>query len=403
MASSLTERTRALNARYAEWIVDLRRRLHQMPELAWQEHRTAEMLSDSLGEIGLHPRTGVAGTGLVVEIEGHADGPLRILRADIDALPIEEQTGLEFCSRNPGSMHACGHDAHMASLVGAARILADMRGEFAGTVRCIFQPSEEKVPGGAPRMIEDGAIAPGRDGRAPTFILGQHVYPDMPTGVVGVRSGPFMASADEIFLDIRGEGGHAAHPERLRADAVLVQAHILTALQSVISRHRPPDVPSILSFGKVTAEGATNIIPETVRLEGTFRSMDEQWRYRAHDLIRRTAVSTAEALGAECDVEIAVGYPALVNDERVTTAMRSAAIAYLGQAQVVDIPMWYASEDFAYYTQELAGCFYVVGVRNEDLGMTHGLHTPRFTIDEELLKLAPGLMAFAAMTIDPEV
>ena len=205
-----------------------------------------------------------------------------------------------------------------------------------------------------------------------------------------------MASADEVYLTIRGEGGHAAAPHDLKADAVLVQAHVLTALQSVISRNCPPGVPSILSFGKVVADGATNVVPPEVQIEGTFRAMDEEWRFRAHDLIRRVAENTAAAFGATCEVEIAVGYPALHNDETLAAAVRAAAVEYVGEPRVIDLPQWYASEDFAFYTQQIPGAFYVLGVGNEAKGITHGLHTPRFTIDEDALRLGPGFMAFLA-------
>jgi amidohydrolase len=379
-----------------DWTVDLRRRLHRRPELAFEEHETAALVAETLRQIGLEPETGVARTGVLAEVVGGLPGPPRALRADLDALPIQEATGLDFASETPGVMHACGHDAHTAMLLAAVRILQESRDDLAGTVRFLFQPSEEKLPGGAPAMIEAGALA-ARDGHpAPERILGQHVFPELPSGVIGVRGGPFMASADEVYLTVRGEGGHAAAPHRLRADAVLAQAHVLTALQAVISRHCPPEIPSILSFGKVTASGATNVIPAEVRLEGTLRSMDEGWRFRAHDLIRRTAEGAAAALGATCEVEIAVGYPALVNDPGTASAVREAAVAYVGAERVVDLPMWFASEDFAYYTRELPGAFYVLGVGNEAAGVTHGLHTPRFTVDEEALRTGAGFMAYAA-------
>jgi hippurate hydrolase len=296
-------------------------------------------------------------------------------------------------------MHACGHDAHTASLLGTAKILHAIRDELSGSVRLLFQPSEEKIPGGASVMIEAGALdadVPEAGAAAPTEIVGQHVFPSLPAGTIGIRSGDFMASADEVYLTVRCEGGHAAAPHALRADAVLVQAHVLTALQSVISRNSPPDVPSVLSFGKIVADGATNVLPEEVRIEGTFRSMDEDWRFRAHELIRRIAEGTAAAFGATCDVEIAVGYPALFNNERLTAEVREAAVAYVGEEQVVDLPQWFASEDFAFYAQLLPGAFYVLGAGNEAEGITHGLHTPRFTVDERALRLGPGFMAFLA-------
>ena len=376
--------------------VRLRRALHRRPELAFEEHETAALIAETLRALGLEPTTGIAKTGVVAHIEGGEPGPVVALRADIDALPIREATGLPFASETEGVMHACGHDAHTAALLGAARILVALRERLRGTVRLVFQPSEEKHPGGAKIMIEEGVLDAMGEHGAPVRILGQHVFPALPAGTLGIRAGAFMASADELYLTIRGKGGHAAAPHEL-VDPVLVQAHVLTALQAVISRSRPPGVASLLSFGRVEADGATNVIPDTVRLVGTFRSMDEDWRAQAHDLIRRTAEKTAEAFGATCETEILVGYPALVNDAATAEAVRALAAEYVGEERVVDLPMWYASEDFAYYTRRLPGCFYLLGVGNEAEGITHGLHTPRMTIDEEALRLGPGFMAALAL------
>ncbi|MEP0546560.1 MAG: M20 family metallopeptidase [Rhodothermales bacterium] len=396
----MKDRIRSLNADLFDDIVATRRALHRRPELAFEEHETAALVAETLGGLdGVAVQTGVAKTGVVATIHGAKPGPTLALRADMDALPIQEQNDFDFASEHDGKMHACGHDAHTASLLGTARILHAIRDELSGSVRLLFQPSEEKIPGGASVMIEAGALdadVPEAGAPAPTEIVGQHVFPSLPAGTIGIRSGDFMASADEVYLTIRGEGGHAAAPHALRADAVLVQAHILTALQSVISRNSPPDVPSVLSFGKITADGATNVIPEVVRIEGTFRAMDEGWRSKAHDLIRRVAEGTAAAFGATCEVEIAVGYPALTNDPDLAAAVRAAAVDYVGAERVVDLPRWFASEDFAFYTQRMPGAFYVLGVGNEAEGITHGLHTPRFTIDEEALRVGPGFMAYLA-------
>ncbi len=396
----MKDRIHALNAELFDDIVATRRTLHRNPELAFEEHATAALVAETLRDLdGVAVQTGVAKTGVVATIRGAKPGPTLALRADMDALPIREQNTFDFVSQNDGTMHACGHDAHTASLLGTAQILHAIRDELSGSVRLLFQPSEEKIPGGASVMIDAGALdadVPEAGAPAPTEIVGQHVFPSLPAGLIGIRSGDFMASADEVYLTIRGEGGHAAAPHALRADAVLVQAHVLTALQSVISRNSPPDVPSVLSFGKIVAEGATNVIPETVRIEGTFRAMDEDWRFRAHDLIRRIAEQTAAAFGATCEVEIAVGYPALTNDPDLAAAVRAAAVEYVGAERVVDLPRWFASEDFAFYTQRMPGAFYVLGVGNEAEGITHGLHTPRFTIDEEALRTGPGFMAYLA-------
>ena len=392
----MKDRIQALNADLFDDIVALRRTLHRRPELAFEEHETAALVAETLGEFdGVEVQTGVAKTGVVATIHGAQPGPTLALRADMDALPIQEQNDFDFVSEHDGKMHACGHDAHTASLLGTAQILHAIRDELSGSVRLLFQPSEEKIPGGASVMIEEGALE-ANGSPAPTEIIGQHVFPALPAGTLGIRSGDFMASADEIYLTIRGEGGHAAAPHELRADAVLVQAHVLTALQSVISRNCPPGIPSILSFGKVTANGATNVVPPEVQIEGTFRAMNEDWRFRAHDLIRRVAEQTAAAFGATCEVRVAVGYPALTNDAALAAEVRAAAVDYVGEQHVIDLPQWYASEDFAYYTQRMPGAFYILGVGNEAEGITHGLHTPRFTIDEEALRVGPGFMAYLA-------
>ena len=391
----MLDRIRALADDGFDETVRLRRQIHRRPELAFEEHETATLVAATLREIGVESVESVAGTGVVAHVEGARPGPVVALRADLDALPIAEATGLPFASEVGGRMHACGHDAHTASLLGAARILHAVRADLAGTVRLVFQPGEEKIPGGAVALIEAGVLDAMGDHPAPSQILGQHVFPSLPAGTVGVRAGPFMASADEVYVTVRGRGGHAAAPHEL-VDPVLVQAHVITALQAVVSRHRPPGVPSLLSFGRVEADGATNVVPDEVRLVGTFRSMDEGWRFVAHDHVRRIASRTAEAFGATAETEIRVGYPALVNDAAVAADVRAAAVEYLGEGRVVDLPMWYASEDFASYAQRVPGAFYVLGVGNEAAGITHGLHTSRMTIDEEALRVGPGFMAYAA-------
>jgi amidohydrolase len=391
----MLDQIRALADEVFPEVVRLRRAIHRRPELAFEEHETAALVAETLRPLGYDVRTGVARTGVVAVLEGGQPGPALALRADMDALPIHEANTFDFASERPGAMHACGHDAHTASLLGTAAILARLRDELAGTVWLVFQPSEEKIPGGAKAMLDEGALE-ARDGHAaPTRILGQHVFPQLPAGALGVRGGPFMASADEIYLTVRGKGGHAAAPHLL-VDPVLAQAHVLTALQAVISRNRPADAPSILSFGRVIADGATNVVPDEVRIEGTFRAMDEGWRFQAHDLIRRTAEHAAAALGATCEVEVAVGYPALTNDEATAAFVRAAAVDYVGAPRVVDLPMWYASEDFAWYTRRMPGAFYVLGAGDEAAGISYGLHTPRFTVAEEALRLGPGFMAYLA-------
>ncbi|HEX8298753.1 MAG TPA: M20 family metallopeptidase [Rubricoccaceae bacterium] len=367
-----------------------RRHLHRHPELSFEEHETAAFISATLRTIGLEPIKGVGGTGVVAHIHGSRPGPVVALRADIDALPIDEATGLDFASTRPGVMHACGHDVHTSALLAAARLLHEAREGLSGTVRLVFQPGEELIPGGALAMIEAGVLGEMDGVAAPVRMFGQHVAPQLPAGAVGVRGGPFMASADELYLTIRGTGGHAADPAAL-VDVVHAQAQTLVALQSVIARNCPPGVPSILSFGRVEALGATNILPDEALIVGTFRSMDEAWRERAHMLIRRVAEHTAAAFGATCEVEIRIGYPALVNDPDAAAFVRETAQALVGESAVVDVPMWFASEDFAHYAQRIPSAFSVVGVGSE-----HGLHTPRLLVDEAALVTAPALLAALA-------
>lgn len=394
----MIDRVKRLSDEVFPLVVDLRRRIHRRPELANEEHETARLVAGTLQEAGWDVHAGVAGTGVVAFLRGGEPGPSVMLRADMDALPIHEATGLPFASEVPGRMHACGHDAHTSSLLGAAMILSKMREQVRGTIRLLFQPAEERVPGGARPMIDAGALA-SMSGHAPAEVaFGQHVQPELPAGSIGIRDGMYMASADELHVTIRGEGGHAAAPHTLRADAVVVAAQVVTALQTVISRNCPPGVPSILTIGKLIADGATNVIPETARLEGTFRSMDETWRFRAHELIRRAIEKTSEALGAVAEVDIRIGYPALQNHEGPASHVRSAATAYVGAANVVDLDMWFAAEDFAWYLKEIPGAFYRLGTGNPEQGIVHPVHSPRFTIDEEALRVGAGFLAYLALT-----
>ncbi|MCA6074370.1 M20 metallopeptidase family protein [Fulvivirga sedimenti] len=374
-------------------VIRLRRHLHAHPELSYQEFETARFVADTLKSMGLEPVEGIAGTGVTALIEGRNPSSRTIaLRADLDALPIAEKNDVPYKSTKEGIMHACGHDVHTSSLLGTAMILSRLRDEFEGTVKLIFQPGEEKNPGGASLMIKEGVLESPR----PDYIFGQHVMPLMPVGKIGFKPGMYMASADEIYLTVHGKGGHGALPE-MAIDPVLIASHIIVGLQQVISRNANPKKPSVLTFGKVIANGATNIIPDKVEIAGTFRALDEEWRAKAHVLIRQMAEHIALGMGGSCDVNIDRGYPFLKNDEALTARARNFAEAYVGKDNVIDLDIWMGAEDFSYYSQELPACFYRLGTRNEARGITSYVHTPTFDIDEAALEIGIGLMAWMAI------
>ncbi len=388
----LAQRIHDLSDHYFEEVKGLRQELHRSPELSFQEFNTSRILAQRLRERGVPFEEGWVGTGLVGTIQGKKEGPFVALRGDMDALPIVEQNDVPYRSQNEGVMHACGHDVHSSCLFGAAMILQDIRTELEGSVRLIFQPGEEQNPGGALRMIGEGVLSdpPVRG------IYGQHVFPDLEAGKVGYKEGPYMASSDEIRLRVKGRGGHAAMPEK-NVDPVLIGAHMVTALQQVVSRNADPTTPSVLSFGKVEAAGANNVIPNEMYLEGTFRTFDEEWRDQAHDRIRRIAEGVAQSMGGSCEVGIERGYPFLVNDPELTRESRAYAEEFLGKENVVELPLRMTAEDFAYYSQEVPGCFYRLGVRNDAKGINSGLHTSTFDIDEDALRTGMGLMAWSAL------
>ena len=375
-------------------IVAYRRRLHQYPELSFAETQTARYVADRLAEWGIEHRYGIAGTGVVALIRGKNPRKRTVaLRADMDALPILEANDVPYKSQNPGVMHACGHDVHTASLLGAARILQALRDQFIGTVKCIFQPGEEKLPGGASLMIREGVLENPR----PTAIFGQHVYPALPAGMVGFRPGVYMASADEIYVTVKGRGGHGAMPHDC-IDPVAISAQIIVALQQIVSRYADPGVPTVLTFGKINSTGgATNVIPNEVRLEGTFRTMHEKWRTEAHRRMKKIAETTAKSMGGACDFTIVKGYPVLHNHEALTARAQARAVEFLGKDRVTDLPLRMTAEDFAYYSQVMPACFYRLGTGNPERGITAPVHTDRFDIDEAALETGMGLMAWLAV------
>lgn len=390
---SLIDTIKHKAAGISEELLAIRRHLHMHPELSMQEEATSAFIRKKLTEYGIPFKSGLAVYGIVGLIEGKNPSKRVIaLRADMDALPIHEKNEVSYCSQNPGVMHACGHDAHMTCLLGAARILHELKEQFEGTVKLIFQPSEEKFPGGASMMIKEGAL----QNPSPQEMFGQHVLPTLEAGKVGFKPGKYMASTDEIYLTVKGKGGHGATPE-MNVDPVLIAAHILVALQQIVSRNAPPQLPAVLSFGRFIAEGRTNIIPNEVKLDGTLRTFDEKWRAEAHQKIERMAVSIAESMGGSCEVFIDKGYPFLVNDETVTAEAKQAAIEYLGAGNVVDLDLRMTAEDFAYYSQQVPSCFYRLGTGNVEKGIVHNLHTDRFDVDESSLETGAGLMAWLAV------
>lgn len=383
---------RSASEQYFSDTVTCRRDLHANPELSFQETRTCAAVRSQLDKWGI-PCSVAAETGLVALLRGSKPGNRVVaLRADMDALPIHEANEVSYKSLNPGVMHACGHDVHTASLLTTIRILLGLKEHFGGIVKFIFQPGEEKHPGGASLMIRDGAL----ENPPPDVIIGQHVMPLMPAGTAGFREGKYMASSDEIRLTVIGKGGHASTPD-LNIDPVAVAAQIIVALQQVISRQASPKQATVLSFGKVVADGATNVVPDKVFIAGTFRALDEQWRERGLENIRNMATGIAAGMGARCEVEISRGYPCLNNDPDVTRRIRAAAVEYLGIDKVQDIDLTLGSEDFAWYSQKLPASFYRIGTRNESRGITSYVHTPTFDIDEDALRTAPGLMAWIAL------
>lgn len=390
----LKEKIKSLAKAYKEEVIQTRRHLHANPELSFHEYKTAAFVKERLLEIGVTKIESKADTGWVALIEGRNPGKNTLaLRADMDALPIIEANDVSYKSQNPGVMHACGHDAHTASLLGAAKILNEIKDQFEGTIKLIFQPGEEVAPGGASLMIRDKVL----ENPAPSGIIGQHVMPLIPVGKVGFRPGIYMASADELYITVKGKGGHGAMPETL-IDPVLIAAHLIVALQQVVSRAASPKIPSVLSFGRVEALGATNVIPNEVKIQGTFRTLDEPWRAKAHEKMLQIARGIVEGMGGELDFEIRKGYPFLKNEPEMTARAKQAAQDYLGEENVLDLDIWMAAEDFAFYSQIVDGCFYRLGTRNEAKGIISGVHTPTFDIDEDALEIGAGLMAWLAVS-----
>lgn len=382
-----------------EKVIGYRKHLHQYPELSYQEYETMKYISEKLTEIGIPHQTGVAETGVVAMIRGshHKEDQECIgLRADIDALPILEQNDVPYASKNKGVMHACGHDVHTSILLGAAEILFQIKDQLDNPVKLIFQPGEEKNPGGASLMIKAGVL----ENPKVKEIYALHVFPSLPAGKIGTKPGLYMASCDELYIDIIGKSGHGALPHE-SIDSILIGAEIVTSLQKIISRRCDTTIPSVLSFGHFEALGATNIIPEKVHLKGTFRTMNEEWRETALTLIKEQTEKIAEANGARAEVEISRGYPFLTNHPELTKNFIDKATSWLGEQNVdPELPLRMSSEDFSYYGQLIPSCYFRIGVRNEEMGIVHSVHNSKFDIDHEALKTGMKMMVLACLHID---
>jgi len=390
----LAENIKHLAGEYYHDIVGIRRHLHRFPELSYEEFSTSAYIQEQLRILDIPYQSGYVKTGIIGRIEGNNPGKRIIaLRADMDALPITEMNVIPYKSEHPGKMHACGHDLHMAALLGAARILRKIRGTFEGTVLLVFQPAEEKLPGGANLLMQEKAF----EGCTPNLIIGQHVLPGLPAGTVGYRPGVYMASSDEIYLTVKGKGGHAAVPHQL-VDPVVIAANIIVALQQIVSRNANAAIPSVLSFGKIEASGAVNIIPAEVKIEGTFRTMNEPWRKEAHEKISRLAKAIAEGMGGACEVNILHGYPVLENHNGYTARAAELSRQLLGPEKVIDLELRMTSEDFAYYAQCFPAVFYRFGTTDPQGQYTAPLHSATYMADETALITAMGNLAWLALS-----
>jgi amidohydrolase len=382
---------------YHNSFIEIRHHLHAHPELSYKEFKTSEFIQQKLKEFSI-PFNILSTTGVVGLIKGkNPDSRVIALRADMDALPIKEENEVVYKSVNEGVMHACGHDVHTTCLLGAAKILNDLKDEWEGTVKLIFQPGEERNPGGASLMIRDGVF----ENPMPQGIVALHVHPGMQTGKLSFRSGRVMASADEIYITIKGKGGHAAAPH-LTADTILVASQLIVSLQQIISRNNNPVSPSVLSICSFQGGNTTNVIPAEVKLMGTFRAMNESWRFRAHELITRLTIGLTESMGAKAEINIDVGYPTVDNDEELTLNATALAADYVGNENISETELRMGAEDFGYYTKKIPGCFFRLGVGNESKGIVYNVHTSKFNIDENAIETGMGVMAWLGASLQPD-
>ena len=393
MSELLQQQIKNLASQYAAEMIEVRHHLHANPELSYKEFKTAAYIQQKLTALNITFEV-KATTGVIALIEGkNPDKKIVALRGDMDALPIMEENDVPYKSTVPGVMHACGHDVHTTCLLGAAKILSTLKDEWEGTVKLIFQPGEEKNPGGASLLIKEGVL----QNPAPQSIFALHVHPGLEVGKLSFRGGMVMDSADEIYITIRAKGGHAAAPQNT-ADTILIAAHLIVSLQQIISRNNDPFNPSVLSITSFQGGYTTNVIPSEVKLMGTFRAMDEEWRFKAHELIIKMATELVHSMGAEIDIKIDVGYPFVLNNEKLNAAARKKAEAYLGTENVSETELRMGAEDFAYYSHQIPGCFFRLGVGNKAKGISIGVHTPTFNIDEGAIEIGMGMMALLGAT-----
>lgn len=385
----MLDKIKTLAHQYAAEFIEIRHHLHAHPELSYQEFETSKFVQSKLKDWGI-PFEIKATTGVVGLIKGkNPDKRIVALRADMDALPIKEENDIAYKSKNEGVMHACGHDVHTTCLLGASKILNELKNDWEGTVKLIFQPGEEKNPGGASLLIKEGVL----ENPEPSSIFGLHVHPGLAIGKMSFREGKVMASADELYITIKGKGGHAASPH-LCIDPILISSHLIVALQQIASRNNNPHNPTVLSITSIQGGSTTNVIPNEVKLKGTFRAMNEEWRFKAHELIRNIATSVVHGMGGEIDLLIDVGYPSVYNNELLNGMARKKAEEYIGEKNVEETEPRMGAEDFGYYSQEIPGCFFRLGVMNEKKGIVSGVHTPTFNIDESAIETGMGMMAW---------
>jgi hippurate hydrolase len=391
----LKEKIRSLATQYTPELINIRRHLHANPELSYQEFETSKFVQQRLTEFGI-PFEIKATTGVVGLLKGrNPNKKIVALRADMDALPIREENNVDYKSKREGVMHACGHDVHTTCLLGAAKILHELKDDWEGTLKLIFQPGEEKNPGGASIMVKEGVL----DNPIPQAIFALHVNPQLETGKLSFRGGQVMASADELYFTVRGKGGHAASPHT-SIDPILIASHLVIGLQQVISRNRNPFDASVLSITAINGGTTTNVIPDEVKLMGTFRAMNEAWRSKAHELIERTAKELVSSMGGEISVHIDKGYPAVYNNEPLNEKAKQLAEQFMGSENIEETEMRMGAEDFGYYSQLIPGCFYRLGTGNIKKGITAGVHTPHFNIDENAIEIGAGMMAWLGSAVE---